>query len=245
MKKIDITGNKYGRLTVIKENGKQGKNIMWLCKCDCGKEINAIAYNLKNGHTRSCGCLQTETRLKSKATHNQSKSRLYRIWRHIKSRCFNSKVPHFKNYGGRGISMCTEWEKSFESFMLWSMANGYANDLSIDRIDVNGDYNPDNCRWTNAKVQANNKTNNHIIEYKGEKHTLSEWSDILGLSHVTITKRIFDYGWTVERAFETPLRRKIPTDTVLCACGCGTIIRKYDKCGRERKYVNGHNFRNK
>lgn len=80
MKKIDITGNKYGRLTVIKENGKQGKNIMWLCKCDCGKEINAIAYNLKNGHTRSCGCLQTETRLKSKVTHHQSKSRLYRIY---------------------------------------------------------------------------------------------------------------------------------------------------------------------
>lgn len=243
MKKIDLTGNRYGRLTVLKENGKRGKNILWLCRCDCGHEINAVACNLKNGHTQSCGCLQKEARVKSHTTHHKSKSRLYRIWRHIKSRCFNENVPHYKYYGGRGISICEEWEKSFENFYEWAISNGYQEDLSIDRIDVNGNYEPSNCRWTNAKIQANNKTNNRIIEYNGECHTLSEWAHILGIGCLTISKRIDDYGWDVKRAFETPVRDRIPDEMISCACGCGTIFRRYSKDGRERKYVIGHNNR--
>lgn len=209
MKKIDITGNKYGRLTVIKENGKCGKNIKWLCKCDCGKEISVISYNLKNGHTRSCGCFQKESKSKSHSTHKCSNSRLYRIWRHIKSRCLNKNVSCYKNYGGRGIKICSDWEYSFESFRDWALSNGYKEELSIDRINVNGNYEPSNCRWANAKLQANNKTNNHIIKYKGERKTLSEWSSIIGINSLTIFKRIYDYGWTIKRAFETPVRKAI------------------------------------
>lgn len=243
MKKLDLTGNRYGRLTVLKENGKRGKNILWLCRCDCGNEINAIPYNLKNGHTQSCGCLQKEARAKSHATHHKSKSRLYRIWRHIKSRCLNENVSHYKYYGGRGISICKEWEDSFENFYEWANSNGYQDDLSIDRIDVNGNYEPSNCRWTNATTQANNKTNNRLIEYNGECHTLSEWSSILGIHQLTISKRIDDYGWSVKRAFETPVRDRISDEMISCACGCGTIFRRYDKHGRERRYVVGHNNR--
>lgn len=241
MKKIDLTGNRYGHLTVIKENGRIGKNILWLCRCDCGNEINVIPYNLKNGHTQSCGCIRGSNRI----THHKSKSRLYRIWRHIniKSRCLNENVPHYKYYGGRGISLCEEWTNSFEKFCEWANANGYQDNLSIDRIDVNGNYEPSNCRWTNAKNQANNKTNNRLIEYNGEPHTLSEWSDILGINHLTISKRIDDYGWSIKRAFETPVRDRISDETIQCACGCGTIIKRYSKYGRERRYVVGHNNR--
>lgn len=241
MKKIDITGNKYGRLTVVCENGKRGKNVLWLCRCDCGREINAIAYNLKNGHTQSCGCLQKEARSLSHSTHKDSTSRLYRIWRHIKSRCLNPNVRHYQYYGGRGISICPEWENSYESFRAWALSNGYDPTLSIDRIDVNGNYESGNCRWTNAKVQANNKTSNRLIEYNGEIRTLSEWSQILGIAHITLSKRIDDYGWDVKRAFETPLRRKIPHEIIQCACGCGTMIERYSKNGRERRFVVGHN----
>lgn len=209
MKKINIIGNKYGRLTVLSENGKKGKNILWLCKCDCGNEINAISYNLKNGHTKSCGCLRNEVRAKKHSIHNESKSRLYRIWRHIKSRCLNPNVHHYKYYGERGIKICDEWKNSFMAFKEWSILNGYNDKLSIDRIDVNGDYEPSNCRWCDAKAQANNRTNNHKIEYRGEIKTLSEWSDILGIKEITLLKRINDYGWSVERAFKTPIRRKM------------------------------------
>lgn len=128
MKKIDLTGNRYGHLTVIKENGRIGKNILWLCRCDCGNEINVIPYNLKNGHTQSCGCVSGSNRI----THHKSKSRLYRIWRHIKSRCLNENVPHYKYYGGRGISLCEEWTNSFEKFCEWANENGYQDNLSID-----------------------------------------------------------------------------------------------------------------
>lgn len=241
MKKIDITGRKYGRLTVLRENGKQRGNILWLCRCDCGNEINAIAYNLKNGHTRSCGCLSSEIKSSVHSTHKCSGGRLYRIWRHIKSRCLNKKVPHYKYYGERGITMCKEWEKSFETFLDWAISNGYKENLSIDRIDVNGNYEPSNCRWANAKMQANNKTNNRLIEYNGECHTLSEWSSILGISHLTISKRIDDYGWDVKKAFETPVRDRISDEMTVCACGCETIMKKYSKYGRERRFVIGHN----
>lgn len=245
MKKIDITGRKYGRLTVLRENGKCNNGILWLCRCECGNEVNVLAYNLKNGHTKSCGCFQSEARSKTHSTHMESKSRLYRIWRHIKSRCLNPNVCHYRYYGGRGISICQEWLNSYEEFAKWALSNGYSEGLSIDRIDVNGNYEPSNCRWTNAKVQANNKTNNRLIEYNGESHSLSEWSNILGISRLTISKRIDDYGWSIKRAFETPVRDRISDEMISCACGCGTIIKRYSKNGRERRYVIGHNNRKK
>lgn len=241
MQKIDITSQKFGRLTVLYENGRRGKNIIWRCKCECGKEIDAIAYNLKNGHTKSCGCLANEVKSIVHSLHGGSKTPLFRTWQHMISRCRNSNVAGYKNYGGRGITVCKEWEDSFEAFRHWSLQNGYRENLSIDRIDVNGNYEPSNCRWANAKTQANNKRNNHVIEYNGVTKTISEWADELGLKPSTIKARLDVCHWRIERALTTPQRRRIPDDIIECACGCGTKIRRYDKYGRERKFVTGHN----
>lgn len=241
MQKIDITGNKYGRLIVIKEDGKKGKNVLWLCKCECGNYIHVIAYNLKNGHTKSCGCLAQEVKSKVHLSHNCSKTPLFRTWQHMLNRCRNKKINEYKNYGGRGISVCKEWQTSFESFRDWAISNGYSENLSIDRINVNGNYEPSNCRWTNAKIQANNKRNNRLLTYNNKTQTLSQWADEINISSQTIKKRIDKYGWSIKDALTKPLRRTIPYEPIQCACGCGTIINRYSKDGRERKYVQGHN----
>ena len=204
MQKIDITGQRFGRLIVLRENGRKGKSLLWLCRCDCGNEINAIAYNLKNGHTRSCGCLAKDTKSKIRTKHNGTKTRLFRIWQHMLNRCRNKNVVGYKNYGGRGIKVCNEWQKSFESFRDWALRNGYKDDLSLDRINVNGNYEPENCRWTNAKTQANNKRNNRYIEYKGETKTLSEWAESFGLLPATIRARLNVYHWDIEKTLTTP-----------------------------------------
>lgn len=241
MKKIDLTGKKYGRLVVLYESEKKGKNTIWHCKCDCGKELDIIAYNLKDGHSKSCGCLAAEEKSKRHTKHGDTKTRLFRTWQHMLNRCYNTNVRGYKNYGGRGISVCEEWRNSFIPFRDWAHQNGYNEDLSIDRIDVNGNYEPNNCRWTTAKVQANNKRNNRLLTYKGQTETLSEWADIVKISAVAIKARIDKYHWSVDKALTTPLRRVIPDEEVKCACGCGTVIKRFSRYGRERKYVVGHN----
>ena len=125
--------------------------------------------------------------------------------------------------------MYQEWKDDFMAFYTWAINNGYEYTLTIDRIDVNGNYEPSNCRWADKKIQANNKRNNRIIEYNGESKTIAEWSDELGLSQATIKARLDNYHWSIERALTTPQRRRIPDDIIECACGCGTKIRKYSK----------------
>lgn len=130
-------------------------------------------------------------------------SRLNRIYSHIKERCYKPYCKSYKYYGGRGIKMCEEWLNSYESFKEWALNNGYREDLTLDRIDVNGDYSPNNCRWVSMKVQQNNRTNNHFITYNGKTKTLTQWCEELNLPYYKIRMRI-DYGnWTPEKAFET------------------------------------------
>lgn len=177
---IDLTGQQYGRLTVIKRAENIGKNVAWLCKCECGKEKAVLGSHLKSGATQSCGCLLKEhTKSLTKPTHGMSESRLYNIYAAMKQRCYNQGIKSFKDYGGRGIEVCEEWRNSFEAFYEWAMANGYADNLTLDRIDVNGNYEPTNCRWATRKEQNNNKRNNCKITYKDETHTLAEWIEIL------------------------------------------------------------------
>ena len=150
MKLVDLTGQRFGRLVVLRRAENIGRQTAWLCKCDCGNEKTVPMWNLRSGQTISCGCYADEVRVangKAGQTHGLSYSRLYTIWIGMKQRCYYPKHKHFKRYGERGIKVCDEWKDSFETFHDWAMANGYADNLTIDRENVNGDYCPANCRW--------------------------------------------------------------------------------------------------
>lgn len=206
----DLTGMVFGRLTVIStgEDFVTNKGIhrmQWKCRCQCGNIVNVLPYNLKRGNTKSCGCLNSETRIKNSTTHGDRHTRLYRIWCGIKIRCYDSNNQDYIKYGARGITMCDEWRESYISFKVWAEAHGYSNDvadISIDRINVNGNYEPSNCRWANAKCQANNRRNTIRITAHGENHTLSEWADITGEKYHTLFARIYKLGWSPERAIK-------------------------------------------
>jgi hypothetical protein len=157
------------------------------------------------GNTRSCGCLQKEIARKKGAEslkHGLINSRLYRIWAHMKERCHNPMCADYKNYGGRGIMVCNEWEE-FTPFYKWAMANGYKDNLTLERIEINGNYEPENCKWIPKAEQANNKRNNRLISYKGQQKTLAQWANILGLRYGLLHTRL-SCGWSVKRVFETP-----------------------------------------
>ncbi len=137
--------------------------------------------------------------------HGQYKTRLYRIWKDMKTRCYNPSYNAYSNYGGRGINVCEDWKFSFVAFYKWAMANGYSEELTLDRKNNNGDYSPSNCRWVNIKTQANNRRTNHLIEYNGEIHTIAIWADLLGLKKNTLTARL-SRGWSIERALTTKIK---------------------------------------
>ena len=176
MKLKDLTGSKFGRLTVIERQGsnKHGRPL-WLCECECKKRIIKSSQALISSHTQSCGCLRMEVLNKSHTKHGLKGTRLYEIWKSMKKRCCNPKQTNYKNYGGRGITVCDEWKKDFQAFYDWAMAHGYdANasrgECTIDRIDANGNYCPGNCRWITIAEQQRNKRNNkckrgETIEY--------------------------------------------------------------------------------
>lgn len=150
---------------------------------------------------KSCGCFFDEKKKFGNPKHEKSNTRIYRIWSEMKTRCYLKTCNIYKNYGGRGITICKEWLDDFMNFYNWAMSNGYTDELTIDRIDVNGNYEPSNCRWATNEIQQNNKRNNRIIVLNGVSHTLSEWSKITGINGGTISKRIKS-GWTIERALE-------------------------------------------
>lgn len=201
----DLTGMKFNKLTVIEraENNKYNR-AQWLCRCDCGNIIVVSGNAILESNTKSCGCLKGETDRKSKnKTHGMSETRLFRCWTAMKARCRDKHLKAYKDYGGRGIKVCDEWEHDFMAFYNWSMANGYRDDLTIDRKDVNGNYCPENCRWITKKEQASNKRTNRYIEHNGETKTIAEWAKIAGVERSVLRGRI-DRGWTMEKAMSTP-----------------------------------------
>lgn len=192
---IDLTGQKFGRLTVIKFDGiNKHKKARWRCVCQCGKECTALGSELRGRHTVSCGCWNKER----KVTHGEGKTRLYRIWADIKTRCLNKTCKEYKDYGGRGITLCAEWIH-FETFKHWAVNNGYNDSLTIDRIDNNASYSPTNCRWATVKEQNRNQRSNRVIQGK----CLAEWAEISGINYNTLRHRLRK-GWPFEKAVSTP-----------------------------------------
>lgn len=189
---IDETGKRYGRLTVIHRAKSKNGRTVWMCKCDCGGITQVAGVNLRNGHTKSCGCIQKE-KASIQATernikHGMCGTRLYKIWQHMIERCTNEECQTFPSYGGRGIVVCEEW-LDFIPFHKWAVSSGYNDTLTIDRIDVNGNYCPENCRWATIKEQQNNKRNTVYIEHEGVTHTMTEWAEITGISYSTLRSR--------------------------------------------------------
>ena len=208
-KTIEIKlGQKFGKLTVISFHHKKERVCgnrrrtfcYYLCKCDCGNETIVAKDFLirKKNPTKSCGCISKNFLRSLTMTHGKSNTRLFRIWTHIKDRCFNSRNDAYKNYGARGISICNDWKNDFISFYNWAIANGYREDLTIDRINNNGNYEPANCRWISVKTQHRNTRRNVFLVYNNEKRCVSEWAEMLGISKETLYGRI-KKGWPVER----------------------------------------------
>jgi hypothetical protein len=214
---IDLTGQRFTRLTAISiaEPAKNGLSTRWNCRCDCGNTTIADTHDLRRGHKRSCGCLKIDMAIefgKSKGkpikSHYLSPSgkyrntRLYNIWGHMKKRCDNSKSANYKYYGGRGIKVCAGW-LDYQVFAKWAYQNGYNDNLSIDRIDVNGNYEPSNCQWVTMKEQQNNRRNNHLVTFNGETLTISEWSDRFKIDLKLVYGRLAE-GWDIQRALTEP-----------------------------------------
>lgn len=198
----DETGNRYGRLVVIEKHHQDSRGEWyWLCKCDCGNDKIVSGNKLRCGNTKSCGCLQYEHRkVGFHRTHGKSETKLYVAWLNMRSRCYNPKNIVYKNYGGRGISVCEEWRNSSDAFIAWAEKNGYQDGLSIDRIDVNGNYEPSNCRWVTKEQQYLNRTDSHLLTAFGKTQTISEWANESGIAYDTIERRINAYNWSPEDA---------------------------------------------
>lgn len=194
----DLTGQKFGRLTVLEFVPNNKPHSYWKCKCECGQLKTIPTKDLKK--VTSCGCLKKEQNKKSNITHGGFGTRLYECWISIKQRCQNPTSQAYKNYGGRGIKVCDEWLNDFTAFYNWAMNNGYSDELTIERIDVNGNYEPFNCMWTDMKAQARNRRNNIVLNYDGIDMTLIEIAEKLGLKYTTLHSR-YTRGDRGERLF--------------------------------------------
>ena len=204
MRSVDLTGQKFGRLTVVRFDHKENGRKYYLCQCDCGNFKIVSNHSLKSGNTKSCGCLHKEIliqRNKDNRIHHPENERLLRIWRAMLHRCYKETDEHYDYYGGRGIKVCDDWH-DFETFQKWALANGYADNLTVDRLDGNKDYCPENCSWATMTVQNNHKSDTKWLTYKGKTQSLSDWCRELGLDYFRIKARLNSLGWSVEDAFE-------------------------------------------
>lgn len=202
----DFTGQRFGKLVIIERLEKNGKrnSYYFKCKCDCGNECKVLRVDMVNGNTKSCGCMSSRNIAGDRTrTHGMRMTRQYNIWSKLKARCDNPNTKSYKDYGAKGITYCEKW-KSFEGF--WEdMQEGYEDDLTIDRIDYTKNYCNENCRWITKAMQAQNKSDNVIVEYNGEKLPLKTMCNKLNLPYRTIRYRIKS-GWSVNDAFEKPIK---------------------------------------
>jgi len=205
MKALDLTGQVFGRLTVIKKasNTLSGRT-RWECECECGKKCTPWTQTLRDGSCTSCGCYNRERVNEATSSHKMTRSREYNIWIRMKQRTTNPKYPEYNYYGGRGITMCPEWASSFEAFIT-DMGRSPTSDHSVDRIDVDGPYSPGNCRWATPLEQGEHRRDNLYISFNGETLHLAAWARKLKINYGTLRSRLQVYGWPVERALTTPV----------------------------------------
>lgn len=201
--RIDLLGQRFGRLLVIEAAPSRDNRAMWKCKCDCGGQTISIGSNLRDGHSLSCGCIRAHTSYVSSYQHGDSYSPEYRTWTGILHRCFASGDSRFTDYGGRGITVCRRWKDSYEAF-LEDMGRRPSLDHSIERIDNDGNYEPTNCRWATRVEQGQNKRNNVNLEWRGAVHSISEWARIMGMSRTVLGQRLRRHS--VEWSLTTPVR---------------------------------------
>ena len=200
--RINLSGQKFNRLTIIKPVGRYRRAVVYLCKCDCGKELMISSTQVKTGSSKSCGCLQRDILSKLMTKHGMWDTPTYHSWNGMKDRCKNPKSTFYSYYGGRGIKVCKRWE-IFENF--FEDMGEAPKHLTIDRIDSNSGYFKENCKWSSREEQIRNRRNSLYFMYKGETKYLKDWADDLGISYSVLWSRLRNYNWSVVRAFTTPL----------------------------------------
>ena len=203
----NLSGDKYGKLTVVSAAGSRGGHMYWNCRCDCGKEKVVRGSHLRSGNVKSCGCLPTHK------THGKKGSRLYGVWNNMILRCHNPNNPEYPRYGERGVTVCDEWRRDFMAFYTWAIDAGYDESAprgryTIERKDNNGPYSPENCTLSTVQEQANNTRRNRFITYKGETKTVTQWARHLGINQTTLSRRILS-GWSVEKAFTKEVKNNV------------------------------------
>ena len=208
---MDLRGLKFGRLTVLRESHRNN-GIVWDCVCDCGERHKAKTGHLRAGVVSSCGCAQREAGYNTgklhghkRAIHYLSHTPIADCYRNMLARCYDETNPRYHNYGGRGISVCDDWRADRKNFFFWGVHAGWQPGLTIERMDVDGDYCPENCTWIEAKAQQRNTTRSRYLEWNGERKTVVEWAEELGVRGQALQHRV-TRGWSIERIFTQPFR---------------------------------------
>jgi len=207
MKKLELTGKKFGRLTVLHEVEDKRRSTYWLCSCECGSQKVICGCSLTRGHTFSCGCYKKDRGIEANTTHGHARmgtsTPTYKTWQSMKYRCMLPTDPSYKDYGGRGISVCERWATSFENFLL-DMGERPAG-TTLDRIDNESGYSVENCRWATIKEQMNNTSKNRFVTYRGTRLTISQLAEQVGMKPTALHRRI-SLGWDIEDAVTLPFQ---------------------------------------
>lgn len=222
-KKKDITGERFARLVALYPiPGSRISPRKWACRCDCGTISNVLTRDLLSGNTTSCGCYIRELHANRMRTHGLAHTPTYNTWASMLARCNNPKSDKYNYYGGRGIKVCERWQHF--ALFLQDMGERPSKGYSLDRLDNNGDYEPENCRWASKRTQSRNRNSNIVVEYQGLSLCLTEWAERLDVSYETLRQRIQRYGWSVEKAFNDPVR---PREHIVTSGDKSLTLRKW------------------